>query len=283
MLDRYHIEHELKTGARGAVFRGCDKETGQVVAIKLFADSDPGSRPAKRFLATRDARPSRTHLSHPHIPQIYETGCDGYLRYEVMQFIEGVDLRAYVDPSTLLPLRTVLALTARIAGAIEYLHASGFVHGDIKPSNIVFDAVTGGVSLTDVPSDVENLDNVGTAAYMAPERLRGSPPSAASDQFSLGITLYQLACGHLPFSGRSRPAILSSMASAVHVDVRSYDADLPGAFAAIIGKLLCREVSSRYSGLKALRQALEAVGVELDSRRGRGWIGARPTELSCAA
>ncbi|HUP90551.1 MAG TPA: serine/threonine-protein kinase, partial [Longimicrobiales bacterium] len=280
---RYHFEHELDTGARGAVFRGCDRQSGRAVAIKLFVDSGEGCKRVTHSSATCEVLDTRLQLSHPYIPQIYEIGRAGKLRYEVMQLVQGVDLRAHIDPCTLLPLRIVLALTECVAGALQYLHDSGFVHGDVKPANIMFDAATGRASLTDVAGEVGSGDTTRTPAYMAPEQLRGCPASAAADQFSLGVTLYQLACGRLPFRGPSRPQIVRSIATAPHVDIRSHDSRLPASFAAILDKALSKDVNDRYSGLDALRLALKAVGEELDAQAGAADGLSQCVERSCVA
>jgi len=265
MLDRYHIEHELEKGARGAVFRGCDRETGRMVAIKLIPD------PCSDWIRTQDHCELRevgeiaAHLAHAHIAAIYESGRTGRLRYVVMEFAEGVDLRAHIHVSTLLPLSTVLSIVAKVAAAVQHLHERAIVHGDIKPANIMFDAPTGRVKLTDVSATVENVATlVGTPAYMSPEQVRSLPASPAADQFSLGITLYQLACGHLPFPGQSRPAIICRMAKEPHVDIRVHKPGMPAKLVTILDRMLAKEPHNRYRNVEALEQALRAAAAELE-------------------
>src|SRR5215210_4360015 len=101
MLDRYHIEHELGTGACGAVFRGRDRKTGRLVAIKLIPDA---GAVRSRTGGSREARGAVASVVHPHIAAIYETARAGHLQYVVMEFAEGTDLRAHSCPSNLLPL-----------------------------------------------------------------------------------------------------------------------------------------------------------------------------------
>jgi serine/threonine protein kinase len=265
MLDRYHIEHELETGACGAVFRGRDRKTGRVVAIKLMPDAG-----AVRFRrrGSRDVRGAVASFVHPHIAAVYETARAGHLRYVVMEFAEGTDLRAHSFPSTLLPLPTVLSIAIRLADAVQHLHRSGVVHRDIKPANIVFDAAADRVKLTDVGSSFGHAEpSAGTPAYMAPEQLCGFPPSAATDQFSFGVTLYQLACGHLPFTGLNRPAIVRRIVNEAHVDIRVHQPLIPAALVAVLDTTLAKESAARFGSIEVLRRALQSVTAELQPGR----------------
>jgi serine/threonine protein kinase len=268
MLDRYHIEHELETGARGAVFRGRDRETGRVVAIKLVADAGavPFRRRNKR--GSGNLKDGIGSLVHPHIAAIYETARAGHLRYVVMEFAEGTDLRAHSSPSTLLPLSTVLSIGLRVADAVQHLHNCGVVHGDIKPANIVFNAATDRVKLTDVGASFGHSERTaGTPAYMAPEQLCGFPPSAAADQFALGVTLYQLTCGHLPFTGPHRPAIVRRTVNEPHVDIRVHQPAVPAALAAVLDTTLRKKPDARYGSFEVLRHALRSVPADFQPRR----------------
>jgi serine/threonine-protein kinase len=282
MLDRYYLEHELGTGARGAVYRGRDRETGRVVAIKLI----PGTaacRAAGSSVASRDSADAVALLSHPHIPALYETGRAGYLRYVVMEFAEGVDLRAYTEPCTLLPLRTVLSIAVRVVDALQHAHEHGVVHGDIKPANIVFDPVSDRVKVADFTFDFDHDDVLpATAAYSAPEQLCGSPPSSASDQFSVATTLYQLSCGRLPFTGRSRPEIVYRIVNEGHADVRVNVPSLPAALSAVLDRALAKEPAKRYPSAGALKEAIGRVQAEVGCTGARRCTRSALTHGLCA-
>lgn len=270
MLDRYHIEHELGTGARGTVFRGCDRETGRAVAIKLIPDGVASVAVARGSNGQlRAAAEERAQLAHPQLAAVLETGRAGHLRYVVMEFAEGADLRAHTSPSSLLPLSTVLSAIVRVAGAVHYLHECGMTHGDIKPANIVFDARSTGVRLIDLPAGAEDeIDlRAGTLAYMSPERLCGRGASAAADQFSLAVTLYQLACGHLPFAGSSRPALARRIVNEPHRDIRVHKRLLSDELAAVFDRALAKEACGRYRDVRALKQALTRLEPQLVCRR----------------
>jgi eukaryotic-like serine/threonine-protein kinase len=263
MLDRYHIEHELETGARGAIFRGRDRKTGRVVAIKLMADAGAVLFPARKNRGLGELADDLASLSHPHIAAMYESARAGHLRYIVMEFAEGTDLRAHSSPSTLLPLSTVLSIAVRVADAVQHLHRCGVVHGDIKPANIVFNAATDRVKLTDIGARLRDSEPIaGTPAYMAPEQLYGFRPSAAADQFAFGVTLYQLTCGHLPFTGPHRPAIVRRIVNEAHADIRVHQPTVPASVVAILDKTLGKNADARYSSFEVLKHALRSVSAE---------------------
>ena len=251
MLDRYDFEHELATGARGAVYRGREISTGCAVSIKVFPDvseRDCGADP------TAASKLPHSRLNHPAIAAIQDEGRHGELCYVVTAIAPGVDLTAHDRSPRLLPIDTVLRAIARVAEALEHAHRLGIVHGDVKPANIVFDAGTGAVSLIDFPAGAHVLS--GTPAYLSPERLCGAGPSPASDQFALGVTLYQLICGKLPVSGRSRAEIAHRVVHEPHTDVRIHAPTVPPELARIIDKALAKEPASRYRSLGGMRRAL---------------------------
>jgi eukaryotic-like serine/threonine-protein kinase len=247
------------------VFRGCDRETGRPVAIKLLPDGGSDPFRAQGNCESREIGEIAAHLVHAHLPAIYETGTTGYLRYVVMEIAEGVDLRAHIHVSTLLPVSTVFSIGVRVAAAVQYLHDRGIVHGDIKPANIIFDATTDRVKLIDVAAAVEGVGaHAGTPAYMSPEQLRGLPISPAADQFALGIALYQLACGYLPFPGQSRPAIIRRMAQGPHVDIRVHKPRVSAELATILNQVLAKEPHNRYPSVEALKYALTTAQAKLE-------------------
>lgn len=267
MLDRYQFGQELGAGARGVVYRGRDTLTGRVVAIKLMCED---STNADDFdgADVGCARGCQSTVSHPNIVRTYETAQVGHVRYVVMELAEGADLRTHTRPSDLLPLATTLSIMARVADALHHGHREDVVHGDLKPANILFDPKTQRVKVTDFPlirgaGGAAMMALAGTPAYAAPEQLCGLDATGASDQFSLGVTLYQLACGHLPFGGCSRPEIARRTVNEAHTDIRSHDAALPEALAALLDRALAKNARARYPNSQHLARALW----ELDSAR----------------
>jgi serine/threonine-protein kinase len=160
----------------------------------------------------------------------------------------------------------VLSIGARIADALHYSHRRGVVHGDIKPANIIFDATTGRVALTDFPSDSRAICTIGTQAYMAPECLRGEIASPASDQFSLAVTLYQLLCGRHPFAGRSSPEIVRRMTAEPHTDIRVYTPSLPPTLVKLFDTALAKQPHRRYPDLTAMKKAISRIRAHMNTR-----------------
>lgn len=267
MLARYHFENELGTGACGAVFRGREKATGRVVAVKLLADSsaDTGDGAFAHAHARHALPPAVERLAHPDISACYEVGQHGRLRYAVMALAQGTDLRLHTAAPNLLPLARVVSIVGRVADALAHAHARGVIHGDVKPANILVDAARNSVKLVDFPLHHEYAGaSGGTPAYLSPERLCGDAPSASSDQFALGVTLYRLACGQPPFGGRSWPEIAYRVGHAPHTDARSHFATLPSSLARVIDQALAKHPDDRFPTADALRDALGRVQARLN-------------------
>ena len=224
------------------VYRARDRTTGAVVAIKLTAEGPEDAQAASHLF----------HLHHPDIAAVHATGRRGLLHYSVMELAQGRDLRHHTDPAALLPLATTVELIARVARALHYAHDRGILHGDVKPANIVFDPATGALKLTDFGT------GAGTPGYLAPERFCGLPASTASDQFALGVTLYQLACGRLPFTGRSRPEIAARVVHEPPTPIIHHLPDAPAALAECLDRALARTARARYPDALAFARAVEA-------------------------
>jgi eukaryotic-like serine/threonine-protein kinase len=262
MLDRYEIECELEAPAASALYRAWDIRTARKVVIKLtpIVVSETSATPKKRARGEPAA-----HLVHPDIAVVHDAGLSGPLQCAVMELVPGADLRAHVMPSRLLPLQTVLSLAARVGDALHYAHEQGVVHGDVKPGNIVFDAASDTVKLVDFTCVDPKCEcsRTGTFRYMSPERLRGAPASPLSDQFALGVTLYQLACGCAPFSGASRPQIAYRTAYGLHTPIREHDAALPARLSRILGKALAKDPGKRYSSTGLFAAAIRELHIAL--------------------
>jgi serine/threonine protein kinase len=257
MLGSHDLEHELGAGARSAVYRGRDKSTGALVAVKLVALRHGVADTAGPFDL------GATRLDHPNIAAFCESA-HGRLAYVVTEFAHGADLGARVRAGELLPLPAVLHAIRRVAAALHYAHRRGVVHGDVKPANIVVDPATATVKLIDFPSCADDAAAPpGTPVYLSPERLRGMSASPASDQFALGVTLYQLACGHLPFCGRSWPEIVHRVAHEPHTDIRAHAPLLPPGLAAIVDTALAKNPAQRYRSVRALGRAISALQAEV--------------------
>lgn len=265
MLGRYQIEKELGKGAMGVVYLGKDPKIGRVVAIKTMALSQEFEADELVEVKERFFREAETagRLTHPNIVTMYDAGDEHDLAFIAMEFLKGRDLMAYTKPDNLLPLGTALSIVARGAEALGYAHKNNVVHRDIKPANVMYDPESDSVKVTDFgiaritdSSKTKTGMVLGTPSYMSPEQLSGKKVEGHSDMFSLGVTLYQLASGHLPFTGDSMAQLMFRIANEAHVDIRQHNASLPACVAAIANKALAKEPEQRYQSCDQMAKAL---------------------------
>jgi serine/threonine-protein kinase len=266
MLGRYQVEKELGKGAMGIVYLGKDPKIGRVVAIKTMALSQEFEPDELADVKERFFREAETagRLNHPNIVTMYDAGEEHDLAYIAMEFLKGKDLAPHVKPDNLLPLPVVLSIVARVADALGYAHKNNVVHRDIKPANVMYDPASDSVKVTDFgiaritdSSKTKTGMVLGSPSYMSPEQLSGKKVDGASDMFSLGVTLYQLASGRLPFTGDSMAQLMFRIANEAHADIRQHRPDLPACVAAIVNKTLAKEPERRYQSCDQLAKALQ--------------------------
>jgi serine/threonine-protein kinase len=205
---RYRLVERVGTGAASAVWRGWDEHLGRTVAIKVLGPEREGSELA------REAR-AAARLSNPHVGTVYDYGeTDDGSAYLVMEFIDGPSLAQRLK-SGVLSWRAAVELCADVADGLCAVHAAGLVHRDVKPANVMLcptgaKLVDFGISAEIGESADEAPDGcvVGTPAYVAPERLAGSPAMPAADVYALGLLLYRALTGWLPWDVDSRSAVL---------------------------------------------------------------------------
>src|SRR5208337_4731606 len=214
-LAHYEIESCLGEGGSGVVYRGRDQRLERQVAIKVLADALRDDELAWARLL-REARLA-SQLNHPHIAAIYDLGEEDGRAYIAMEYVEGLPL-ADLIPEGGMPLEQVERYAGQITGALAYAHEQGVIHGDLKGSNIIVTS-EGNIKLLDfglgrrIPRNgmetvtsnrlplAEAGATAGTLPYLAPEVLRGNPTSRQSDVWALGVLLYHMASGELPFRG----------------------------------------------------------------------------------
>ena len=265
MLGRYEIEKELGKGAMGVVYLGKDPKIGRVVAIKTMALAQEFEADELEDVKARFFREAETagRLNHPNIVTMYDAGEEHDLAYIAMEFLKGKDLAPHTKPDNLLPLPKVMNIIARVADALDYAHKQNVVHRDIKPANIMYDAETDTPKVTDFgiaritdSSKTKTGMVLGTPSFMSPEQLAGRKIEGASDLFSLGVSLYQMACGKLPFEGDSMAQLMYRITNEPHTDILSIRADLPACLVAIINRSLAKHVEERYANGAEMAGAL---------------------------
>lgn len=262
---RYQVEKELGRGAMGVVYLGRDPEIGRMVAIKTMAlsrESTPEARAEVRERFFREAE-AAGRLNHPNIVTIYDAGEEQDLAYIAMEFLGGGDLGTYAKPGNLLPLSRLLGIAARVAEALAYAHRQNVVHGDIKPANIMWEPDTDTVKVTDFgfaritdSSKTRTGVVLGTPSYMSPEQLAGGKIDGRSDLYSLGVALYQLACGKLPFEGESLAQLLFRIANEPPANILGLRPGLPPSVAQVIHKAMTKEPRERYRDGEEMGRAL---------------------------
>ena len=264
-LGRYQIDKELGKGAMGIVYLGSDPKIGRVVAIKTMAlaqefAADELKDVKERFFQEAE---SAGRLTHPNIVAIYDVGEERDLAYIAMEFLKGKDLTPYTKPDNLPALDRALSIVERVAQALAYAHNSGVVHRDIKPANIVYDPESDSVKVTDFGiASVANSSKtdtglvVGTPYYMPPEQISRMATDGRSDLYSLGVTLYQLASGHLPFQGETLDQLFFKIANEPHADIRSHNAELPDCVVTLVNKALSKDPGQRFQSGEEMARAL---------------------------
>ena len=271
MLGRYEIDRELGKGAMGVVYFGKDPKIGRVVAIKTMALAQEFAGEDLDEARSRFFREAETagRLNHPNIVTIYDAGEEHDLAYIAMEFLKGKDLVDNARAGKLLPVSTVLAIIAHVADALDYAHKQSVVHRDIKPANIMFEPDQSIVKVTDFgiaritdSSRTKTGMVLGTPSYMSPEQLSGKKIDGRSDLFSLGVTLYQLLCGQLPFHGESMAELMFRITNDPARDITQFNPNLSRDVLAVVQKSLMKDAEKRFQTGGEFAQALHACRVE---------------------
>ncbi len=267
MLGRYQVEKELGKGAMGVVYLGRDPKIGRVVAIKTLALSQEFEADELAEVKERFFREAETagRLSHPNIVTIYDAGEEHDLCYIAMELLKGGDLVPFVKPGNMLPLEKLVSIVARVADALGYGHRQNVVHRDVKPANIMYEPENDIVKVTDFgiaritdSSKTRTGMVLGTPSYMSPEQLAGKKIDGRSDLFSLAVSLYQLACGKLPFEGDSMAQLMFKIANEQAPDILQINPNLPSAFVSFLDKVLSKDLDRRYQTGEEFAAALRA-------------------------
>jgi serine/threonine protein kinase len=264
-MQHYEVGELLGRGGMGEVYRGRHPGLDQLVAIK-FLRSELGEQPEfyERFL--REARLC-AHLDHPAIVRVSDVGSDGGRPYLVMELVEGESLQARLRRGPL-PQAETVQVASQVLAALAYAHAQGVVHRDIKPGNI-FLCRAGGVKVMDfgiariagAVALTQTGAQLGTPEYMSPEQVEGRTAEASSDLYAMGVVLYEMLTGDVPFRAETPVVVLR-----MHLD--KAPPALPGwvwpGLAAVVARALAKGPEERYPSAAAMRDALEeASGAEL--------------------
>ena len=265
-LGRYQLEREIGRGAMGVVYLGRDTAINRLVAIKAiplaseFSDAELVEARSRFFREAETAG----RLNHPTIVTIYDVGEERGLAYIAMEYLKGKHLSDYARSDNLLEPRKVLEIVGRTADALGFAHKQQVVHRDIKPANLMYDPSTDVLKITDF--GIARLTGsgstrtgivLGTPSFMSPEQLEGRTVTGHSDLFSLGVSLFQLLTGQLPFTADSMTGLMQQIAEAPHPPLRAYRPDLPMCVESIIDRALAKNPDDRFDTGAQMAAALE--------------------------
>jgi serine/threonine-protein kinase len=272
MLGRYQVEKELGKGAMGVVYLGKDPKIGRVVAIKTMALSQEFEGEELTDARERFFREAETagRLQHQNIVTIFDAGEEHDLAYIAMEFLKGKDLLDFCKDGHLLPMPKVVSIVARVAEALAYAHKQSVVHRDIKPANIMYEPGTDTVKVTDFgiaritdSSKTKTGLVLGTPSFMSPEQIAGKKVDGRSDLYSLGVMLFQMLTGMLPFRGDSMAELMYKIANEEAPDIRVIRSDVPERLANIVALSLSKRPEIRYQDGDRFAGDLRSVIAEL--------------------
>ena len=268
MLGRYQVEKELGKGAMGVVYLGKDPKIGRVVAIKTMALSQEFEGEELDDARERFFREAETagRLQHQNIVTIFDAGEEHDLAFIAMEFLKGKDLADVSKTGQLLPIPKVLSIVARVAEALAYAHKLHVVHRDIKPANIMYDLETDSVKVTDFgiaritdSSKTKTGLVLGTPSFMSPEQIAGKKVDGRSDLYSLGVMLFQMLAGVLPFRGDSMAELMYKIANEPAPDIRIIRPELSEKLANIVALSIGKRSETRYQDGDQFAADLRAV------------------------
>ena len=288
---RYRVVRCIGVGGMGAVYEAVHDDLEKRVALKTLHPSmarEPEAR--ARFL--REGR-AASRIRHPNVVEVFDVGQHDDTLFLVMEHLAGEDLAALIAREGALPVERLVDLVLPVVAAVATAHEEGVVHRDLKPENIFLAQTRNGAVQPKVLdfgiSKVSGAPNapritgassmIGTPLYMSPEQAQGAAVDGRSDQYAVGVILYECATGHVPFDAPELYPLLHAIVLGEHAAPRSLRPELPADFEAVIERAMARDADRRFESMHALGRAL----LPFASRTNRGlWrdvFGAAPTPL----
>lgn len=247
--NRYEVVEKIGTGGMADVYRAMDHRLNRYVAVKILKNEY--SEDTKFVTKFRQEAQAVACLSHPNVVAVYDVGEEQGMHFIVMEFVEGITLKSYIEKKGKLSVREAVGIGIQIASGLEAAHNSHIIHRDIKPQNILISR-DGTAKVTDfgiakaASSNTITASAMGSVHYISPEQARGGFSDEKSDVYSLGVTMYEMLSGTLPFTGESAVAVALAHIQEEAVPLTAMDATIPKGISDIVAKCMQKKADFRY-------------------------------------
>jgi len=253
--DRYEILEKIGSGGMSQVFKGKDHKLNRFVAIKVLKDEFVEDKNFVRKF--KEEAQAAAGLAHPNIVNVYDVGDEMNINYIVMEMVEGITLKTYIEKKGKLTIKEATSIAIQMGAGLEIAHNNQIVHRDIKPQNIIISR-EGKVKVTDfgiaksVSSNTNTADAMGSVHYTSPEQARGGYSDAKSDIYSLGIVMYEMVTGRVPFDGDTTVVVAVKHLQEDMVSPKVYASEIPVSLEHIILKCMEKSPDRRYANVGEL-------------------------------
>ena len=249
IAERYEVIEKIGTGGMADVYRAKDHRLNRFVAVKILKNEY--SEDMKFVAKFRQEAQAIACLSHPNIVGVYDVGEENDMHFFVMEFVDGITLKKYIERNGKLSVREAVGISLQIANGLEAAHANHIIHRDIKPQNILI-SKDGTAKVSDfgiakaASSNTITANAMGSVHYISPEQARGGFSDEKSDIYSLGVTIYEMLSGTLPFTGESAVAIALAHIQEDATPLDAIDATIPHGLSNIVAKCMQKKTELRY-------------------------------------
>ncbi|MCR4605025.1 MAG: Stk1 family PASTA domain-containing Ser/Thr kinase [Eubacterium sp.] len=248
--NRYEIVEKVGTGGMADVYRAKDHRLGRYVALKVLKNEY--SEDTKFVSKFRQEAQAVAAITHPNIVSVYDVGEEEGMHYIVMEYVDGITLKRYIDQKGKLTVKEAVGIALQIAGGLDAAHSNNIIHRDIKPQNILISR-DGTAKVSDfgiakaASSNTITANAMGSVHYISPEQARGGFSDEKSDIYSLGVSMYEMLSGTLPFTGESAVAVALAHIQEDATPLAAIDATIPRGLSNIVAKCMQKKTDLRYS------------------------------------